>query len=638
MGQGNDTKNLNDLFDLIRKEDVVLFVGAGVSRCVGLPSGADLSEYIYNLLPEKIQEAAERHKYNLQEISSQYIYANGKGGRENLINIIQSMFEGKYPSFTSNTPLSVLAKAPHFKYIVTTNYDTLLENSIGYDSCVVVGNNKEVPNAGNNKNKTVLIKIHGDFNNKKNIVLTKEDYNELYCTGKMDTPIWGLLKSLFSTKSLLFIGYSLNDGNIDSILSYINKYTKSNKKRYFISKDISCEKLSELKAKRFVPLEMDFETFFMKYISVFNETIVEDFNSNSTSYETTKRYLGHIIPIMDRGKIIDLKPESNNDKIKITFKFNDMDSFIKLKDFDSFDPININDITDFSYKVAGITLPFGGISKIEISRNPNKEFMTLIYFFESNFEIRDIPTKSYFGENKFRVIFKIKGGEVILESVRSANNEKNNTTIEFKQNQDNISVPAAIQWYTLLENLRLARRFRIKTSLGFEYITSLKTSDPFIENETFKTSLDYMSSLHIIEKYFSINFSGNINPTNQDRQKTDLIIRNIKGNLFSNFDSDCEFKVTQVTTDKETSTCLMCRKENKFTIIEKKHLLINLHGEKIDLGYWMFEVIDPELISEKDLGANGIEIVIKAHKGKYKAIYQSKSPDDFLKTWNLTIR
>lgn len=39
------------LFELIRKEDIVLFIGAGFSLKAGYPGGNRLAEIIYNDLP-----------------------------------------------------------------------------------------------------------------------------------------------------------------------------------------------------------------------------------------------------------------------------------------------------------------------------------------------------------------------------------------------------------------------------------------------------------------------------------------------------------------------------------------------------------------------------------------------------------
>ena len=56
-------------------------------------------------------------------------------------------------------------------YIITTNYDTLIEDEI--KNLQVVSKDEDLPYTSSNK---MLIKMHGDFKN-KNIVLKKSDYD-----------------------------------------------------------------------------------------------------------------------------------------------------------------------------------------------------------------------------------------------------------------------------------------------------------------------------------------------------------------------------------------------------------------------------------------------------------------------------
>jgi len=630
MEYKNRPDELNGLFDLIRKEDVVLFLGAGVSRYAGLPSGAELSEYIFKMLPENVRANVVNDSKNLKEISSQYIYAYGKDSRKNLIRIIKSIFEDRCQQNSSRNPLSALAKAPHFKYIITTNYDSLIENSFDKDSCIVVANNNDVPKVGTSNGKTVLIKVHGDFNNIENIILTKEDYNNLYNSGRMDSPIWNMVKNLFAIKSILFLGYSYGDGNIDAIISFTNSHIKKRKEIYFISKDINSSKLNEMKSKCIIPIEMDFESFFLEYIPIFNETIIRDFNSNLTSYETASRYLQNVIPEMKNGKIIKLEPKSNEDAIEISFTTNEKSSYRKLTNIDNFDSFIIKDISNFQLRVAGITLPIDKLSCIEISQNPNDEFTSSIYFVDSGFGIRNIPTKRYYGKNKMRIVYELKGGQIFIEWRRKYKGNKNVVTYNFIPNAIGSSVPTAIEWYSLIENIRFERKFRLKTSLGSEITTSLKLPDDIKGNESFKGILDYMLLLEKIERYYDVEFFGKIYPSSRDMNIVNLMINNMEGNIIKKSkDNDISVKVTLENTDEDSARILVIQDRSKFVSIKKEQTIVNLHGKQINLGYLMFKAIDQEIISENKLDNGDIEQVFKVQKGKYKAIYQPIPPDKY---------
>src|SRR5208337_1357154 len=103
-----------------------------------------------------------------------------------------------------------------FDIIFTTNFDFILENSyrlIG-KGIVPIVNEEQLPNIhtnvivdGNKKLLTKIIKIHGDFNNPKKMILTEDDYDLfVYNNPLMATYI----SSMLITRTPLFIGYSLD--------------------------------------------------------------------------------------------------------------------------------------------------------------------------------------------------------------------------------------------------------------------------------------------------------------------------------------------------------------------------------------------------------------------------------------------
>jgi hypothetical protein len=53
------TPNLERLLELIRREDVILFAGAGLSKYAGYPMGAQLQSIFYNSLPASAKEYIE---------------------------------------------------------------------------------------------------------------------------------------------------------------------------------------------------------------------------------------------------------------------------------------------------------------------------------------------------------------------------------------------------------------------------------------------------------------------------------------------------------------------------------------------------------------------------------------------------
>ena len=76
--------------------------------------------------------------------------------------------------------------------------------------------------------------MHGDLSNPNNCVLTKDDYERYFTTHE---PFVDILKHTLIEKTILFVGYSLNDPDFQSVLSGIRKYYTNNAStHYWITK------------------------------------------------------------------------------------------------------------------------------------------------------------------------------------------------------------------------------------------------------------------------------------------------------------------------------------------------------------------------------------------------------------------
>lgn len=143
------------------------------------------------------------------------------------------IFIGAGVSIGSNLPSwNELIKKLDPKYIITTNYDILIEEKLNevYSYDVII---KEEDLAYSQSNK-MIIKMHGDLKN-KNIVLKKSDYDNY----EKERPlITTFVKSLFTTNTVLFIGYSLNDLNVKGIMNWISEILKNDFRRAYLA-DVS---------------------------------------------------------------------------------------------------------------------------------------------------------------------------------------------------------------------------------------------------------------------------------------------------------------------------------------------------------------------------------------------------------------
>ena len=206
-------QDIRFLAEELEKGKLVVFVGAGVSKNSGLP---DWKELIKDYAEYRgIKEFTSKEYLTIpEEVFERY-------GSLKYYEIAEKRFSGEY------FPNSIhrILKEMDLTYIITTNYDTLIEDEI--KNLQVVSKDEDLPYTSSNR---MLIKMHGDFKN-KNIVLKKSDYDNY----EKNFPLISThIKGLFTTNTVLFIGYSYNDTNIQQIMNWIKEILKEKTRKAFL--------------------------------------------------------------------------------------------------------------------------------------------------------------------------------------------------------------------------------------------------------------------------------------------------------------------------------------------------------------------------------------------------------------------
>ena len=118
------------------------------------------------------------------------------------------------------------------KYVVTTNWDNLLEKTVTNNGLVydVIKTEADLIKSSLPRK---LIKIHGDFDN-HNIVFKEDDYLNY----SINNPIFdNFLKHILSTTTVLFLGYSYSDNDLKQIIKWIEKNSKIAPPRLLLTKE-----------------------------------------------------------------------------------------------------------------------------------------------------------------------------------------------------------------------------------------------------------------------------------------------------------------------------------------------------------------------------------------------------------------
>lgn len=205
--------HIDHIIEAAKNNRLILFVGAGISKDSGYPLWGEFIKSFGDELYGKDK------KYNIDYLKIPQYYYNTFGKIKYEEKILESFNE-------NNTRPNLIHKqidriAP--KHIITTNYDTLIEDQLnsGILKYEVIKKDSDVPNS---KLGNYIIKMHGDIN-ERNFVLKEDDYYNY----NINFPVISqLIQSLIVNNTLLFIGYSLSDTTFNSIYRLISNQLGNN--------------------------------------------------------------------------------------------------------------------------------------------------------------------------------------------------------------------------------------------------------------------------------------------------------------------------------------------------------------------------------------------------------------------------
>jgi hypothetical protein len=206
---------------------VVPLIGSGFSRnAQGIEGGKmplwkDLGEQFAKLLPKGFQ-----YDNNPTNAISKYVEYYGK---TSLVDHLKDFLYAKVAKPSESH--RYFAQLP-FDTIITTNFDNLLESAYKEGGIIphVIHDAKYLPQYGGPDIKPKIIKIHGDLDHPDSIVITANDYKSAM---KSDRGFSSTLKFLLSTRTFLFIGYSITDPDFTHFLKLIKRTFRELKRPAF---------------------------------------------------------------------------------------------------------------------------------------------------------------------------------------------------------------------------------------------------------------------------------------------------------------------------------------------------------------------------------------------------------------------
>lgn len=204
--------------------DLVIFIGAGFSRIMGLPGWNQYAKI-------KLEMVIESKEIDIDFATRTYYQGLANSDPKLLLSLLHtelirqgvkkndlSQFEKLIFHLDDDKILSLKREYNELinalkrinAFYITTNYDNILESVFGFEKYVFTGGRI-------NTRKGQVWHIHGDIANSKiEIVSSNQDYFKMYYQEKEEYfgKVREQLKNIFLNKSILFIGYGLGEMEI----------------------------------------------------------------------------------------------------------------------------------------------------------------------------------------------------------------------------------------------------------------------------------------------------------------------------------------------------------------------------------------------------------------------------------------
>lgn len=212
-----NNKHFHNIVKANNDNRLAIFIGAGISKSstLSLPTWTQL-------IDELKKDLGIQYENDFLKIAQLYFLQFGE-------YVYYEKLRSYFPDNIEPSIIHKLLFELNPQYIVTTNWDTILEKTIEDNAYIydIISSDKDLVKSTLQKK---LIKMHGDFK-QHNIVFKEDDYLNYQYNFPL---IENYIKSILSTHTVLFLGYSYNDINLKQIITWIQNNSKVNPPRYLI--------------------------------------------------------------------------------------------------------------------------------------------------------------------------------------------------------------------------------------------------------------------------------------------------------------------------------------------------------------------------------------------------------------------
>ena len=289
------------LIEQLKAGNVVLFLGAGASfgaknkNNQSLPSGKELSK----LLAEKFLG---------NEVEGELSYISELCISESSLFDVQQFIASIFKEFLPN---SHHLKIPEFvwKAIFTTNYDLVVENAYrqnknSLQELVTVSKNTPKTQIFYKENVVPYYKLHGCINDINDpdapLILSPDQFSNF--SSKRER-LFTELQELIYDYTFLFVGYSMADMDLRSVLNKLDKNNANRVRSYMIGPNVNEREERLWQGKKITPFKTTFENFI--------KNISEKIDLNTRKLSSLKIEVSLPIYKWFKTSVDELKPTEN---------------------------------------------------------------------------------------------------------------------------------------------------------------------------------------------------------------------------------------------------------------------------------------------------------------------------------------
>lgn len=229
------------LIDRIAAGKWVLFIGSGASAGCANTSGQSPPTWsaLLRRLNALVSNDCQREVGEALIDQSQYLDAAGhirhtlseENNLNQYLSTLKSAVEGPQGEFYQPSTLHDALLALEPRVVFTTNYEKLFEiasrnayASYPFDSTRL--------GSGIRRGDDVLVKLHGSTDSIEQVILTRADYARLMTQGRH---VLDCVRALAFTSTILFVGYSLDDPDIQLALQAVGRGSLDPEAHYLLA-------------------------------------------------------------------------------------------------------------------------------------------------------------------------------------------------------------------------------------------------------------------------------------------------------------------------------------------------------------------------------------------------------------------